>query len=95
MDSPAIIALLVALIPAVASIICQMIISNKNRHDDNTKKATEQQKLDDRLINIERKLDEHNQYAKKIGQIERSLIRIDTIVSMNRRTSNEKKHIKR
>ena len=95
MDSPAIIALLVALIPAVASIICQIIISNKNRRDDDTKKATEQQKLDDRLVVIEKKLDEHNQYAKKIGQIERSLIRIDTIISINRRSSYEKKHSKR
>lgn len=95
MDRPAIIALLVALIPAVASIICQMIISNKTRRDDDTKKAADQQKLDDRLVNIEKKLDEHNQYAKKIGQIERSLIRIDTIVSMSRRSTNAKKYPKR
>lgn len=95
MDHPAIIALLVALIPAVASIICQMIISNKNRRDDDTKKAADQQKLDDRLVVIEKKLDEYNQHAKKIGQIERSLIRIDTIVSMSRRELNAKKHFKR
>lgn len=95
MDSPAIIALMVALIPAVASIICQLIISNKNRRDDDNKKAAERQKLDDRLVNIEKKLDEHNQYAKKIGQIERSLIRIDTIISISRRESNAKKHSKR
>lgn len=94
MDHPAITALLVALIPAVASIICQLIISNKNRRDDDEKEAVNQQKLDDRLIAIEKKLDEHNGYAKKIGQIERSLIRIDTIVSM-RRSSNAKHNFKR
>lgn len=93
MDSPTVIALLVALIPAVASVICQLIISNKNRRDDETKTATNAQKLDDRLIAIEKKIDEHNGYAKKIGHIERSLIRIDTIVSMRR--THEKNNFKR
>lgn len=95
MTNTVIVSIIVALIPAVASIICQMIISNKNHRDDGMRKAADQQKLDDRLVNIEKKLDEHNQYAKKIGQIERSLIRIDTIISINRRNSNAKKHFKR
>lgn len=87
--------IIVAIIPAAASVICQMIISRKNRRDDDVKEAMNTQKLNDRLQTIEKKLDEHNGYAKKIGQIERSLIRIDTIVSMNRRSSNAKKHINR
>lgn len=95
MPNTVIVSIIIALIPAVASIICQMIISRKTRRDDDTKKAADQQKLDDRLVVIEKKLDEHNQYAKKIGQIERSLIRIDTIVSMSRRELNAKKHLKR
>lgn len=90
-----VVSLLVALIPAAAAVICQAIISSKNRHENDVKEAANEQKLSDRLQVIEKKLDEHNGYAKKIGQIERSLIRIDTIVSMNRRSSNEKKHIKR
>ena len=89
------IVIVVALIPAAASVVCQLIISRKNRRDDDVKEAANEQKLTDRLQAIENKLDEHNGYAKKIGKIERSLIRIDTIVSMNRRESNAKKHFKR
>lgn len=87
--------IIVALIPAAASVVCQLIISRKNRRDDDVKEAANEQKLADRLQAIENKLDEHNGYAKKIGKIERSLIRIDTIVSMNRRSSNAKKYPKR
>lgn len=93
--SDTMVTLLVALIPAVATVICQLIISRKSRQDNDVKNAANRQQLDDRLNTIEKKLDEHNGYAKKIGQIERSLIRIDTIVSMSRRDTNAKKHFKR
>lgn len=95
MDVPVIITIIVALIPAAASVICQIIITNKDRKLSDAAEAAKDQKINDRLQSIEKKLDEHNGYAKKIGQIERSLIRIDTIVSMSRRESNAKKHIKR
>lgn len=95
MDNTTIIALAVALIPAAASVICQVIITHKDRKTTDAAEAAKSQKLDDRLQAIEKKLDEHNGYAKKIGQIERSLIRIDTIVSMNRRSTNAKKYPKR
>lgn len=95
MDVPVIITIIVALIPAAASVICQIIITNKDRKLSDAAEAAKDQKINDRLQSIEKKLDEHNGYAKKIGQIERSLIRIDTIVSMSRRSSNEKKHFKR
>lgn len=90
-----VVTLLVALIPAAAAVISQALISRKSRRDDDVKDAAKTQKLDDRLQVIENKLDEHNGYAKKIGQIERSLIRIDTIVSMSRRSTNAKKYPKR
>lgn len=90
-----VVTLLVAFIPAAAAVISQAIISRKGRRDNDAKEAANAQKLADRLQTIENKLDEHNGYAKKIGQIERSLIRIDTIVSMNRRSSHDKKHFKR
>ena len=90
-----IVTLLVALIHAAAAVISQAIISRKTRRDTDIKDAANEQKLTDRLQAIENKLDEHNGYAKKIGQIERSLIRIDTIVSMSRRETNAKKHFKR
>lgn len=95
MDISTLIPLAVALIPAVASVVCQLIISHKNRKDSDAAEAAKSQHLNDRLQVIEQKLDEHNGYAKKIGQIERSLIRIDTIVSMSRRSTNAKKYPKR
>lgn len=95
MDISTVVTLAVAFIPAAAAVICQIIISTTDRKKAKEDAAVKEQKLTDRLHVIEQKLDEHNGYAKKIGQIERSLIRIDTIVSMSRRESHAKKHFKR
>lgn len=62
-------AILVALITASASVICQIIISNKARKDQDAKQAARDQEVEDRLKGIERRLDEHNHYAEKLGEI--------------------------
>lgn len=88
-------AIIVAIITASGAVLGQLIITSASKKRSVVEESKREQRLNDRLETIEHKLDEHNGYAKKIGQIERSLIRIDTIVSMNRRSSNEKKHFKR
>ena len=62
-------AILVALITASASVICQIIISNKARKDQDAKQAARDQEVEDRLKGIERRLDAHNNYAEKLGDI--------------------------
>lgn len=69
-------AILVALITAGASVICQMIISAKTRRDTETKQAVRDKEFEDRLENIEKRLDQHNHYAEKLGEISIALTAI-------------------
>lgn len=62
-------AIIVALITASASVICQLLISNKARKDQDAKTAARDQEFEDRLKSIERRLEEHNHYAEKLGDI--------------------------
>ena len=59
--------ILIALIPAAAAIIGELIISNRSAKDRDAKDAARQQKNEDRMAAIEKKLDEHNGYAQKFA----------------------------
>jgi len=74
-------AVITAIIMAVSSIVCQILINRSNREkrakedlEKETKRAAEEAKkeakLEDRLASIETKLDEHNGYAQKLGGIQ-------------------------
>lgn len=58
---------LIALIPAAAAIIGEIIISKRSAKDRDAKDAARQQKTEDRMAAIEKKLDEHNGYAQKFA----------------------------
>ena len=69
-------AIIVALITAGASVICQMLISAKTKRDTDTKQAVRDKEFEDRLESIERRLDQHNHYAEKLGEISIALTAI-------------------
>ena len=69
-------AVIVAIITAGASVIAQVIIGWSNHNRDELERAVREQELDDRLKVIEEKLDEHNGYAVRIGQMEKDLTKI-------------------
>ena len=48
------------------------------RKKEAIERATRDQKLDDQIAIMNRKLDEHNRYSDKIGNIEKAIVRIDT-----------------
>ena len=62
-------AIIVALITGGASVLCQIILSRRNRKDTESADAAARQRINDRLDAIERKLDIHNGYAEKLGSI--------------------------
>lgn len=61
--------IIVALITGVCSVIGQWMISRKSSQDKAVADAVRDARLDDRLKSVERKLDEHNGYAKKFEDI--------------------------
>ena len=81
-------AVITALIVAASSIICQLLISRSDRRkrtaedaEKEKKRAVEQavkdERLENRLKSIEGKLDVHNGYAEKLGNIEKSIAVIE------------------
>lgn len=67
-------AIIVAIITAGASVICQLLITSKGKKERIEEEAKKEQALTDRLKSIEEKLDEHNGYAKKLGEISTSIV---------------------
>ena len=74
-------AVLTAIIMAAASVICQLLINRSNRIkrvaedlEKDQKRAVQDaikdERLENRLRSIESKLDTHNGYAEKLGEIQ-------------------------
>lgn len=69
-------AIIVALITASASVICQLLISAKQRKDNETKQAVRDKDFEDRLLRIEERLTTHNNYAEKLNDMSISLAKM-------------------
>lgn len=61
--------IIAALIAAGASVIGNLIVTANARKKEAVERARRDQYLDDSLKTINRKLDEHNGYAAKFGDI--------------------------
>ena len=63
-------AIIIAIIAALGSVIGQWLISRKQSQDRAIAEAERETRLDMRLQGVEKRLDEHNNYASKIGSIQ-------------------------
>ena len=72
---------IVALIAGGSSVLGVIITNYSSRKKAAVEQARRDQKLDDRLDRLERKVYEHNGYAKRFGEIEKAIVRIDTTLS--------------
>ena len=71
-----------ALIGAVASIIVNLISIAQQSKKRAIEEAVKDAKLESRLQSIEGKLDTHNGYAEKLGEIQKSINEINTDVAV-------------
>lgn len=62
-------AIIVAIITASASVICQLLISAKTKKESDIKQAVKDKEFTDRLSHIEERLEQHNNYAEKLGDV--------------------------
>ena len=67
---------LVAIITGAFTLIGTWLMHKKKSQNDAVKQAVKEQIKEDKLANIERKLDIHNGYAKKLDNISKSIVAI-------------------
>ena len=79
-------AIIIALITGICGVAGQYFISNKKSRENDIKDAQREQRQNDRMEVIERKLDEHNGYAKKFENIEKAIIEISKDVEYLRKS---------
>lgn len=79
-------AIIVALITATASIIGQWLISRKQKADNETAQAVRDAQFEDRLKHIEERLEQHNQYAEKLGDVAISLAKMSKDIEYLKQT---------
>ena len=77
--------ILVAIITGITTISGSYLVNRKDINKEKIERAKREENIDSRLKIIEKKLDEHNHYAQKFGEIEKSIVRIDTILSSNKK----------
>ena len=70
--------IVVAIIAAVGSVIGQWLISSAQTKAKKADDVEREARLDERLKGVERRLDTHNNYAEKIGDIQRDIAVIKT-----------------
>ncbi len=73
-------AVLTALITGLCAVIGQWLISRKQSKDSAIADAVRDARLEDRLQSVEKKLDEHNGYAKRFEEISIDIAEIKTEV---------------
>lgn len=66
-------AIIVAIIAAIGSVFGQWLISRKQAQDRAVAEAERDARIDERLKGVENRLDQHNHYAEKIGDIQRDI----------------------
>lgn len=73
--------IIVAIITGITTIGGSYLVNRKDINKEKIERAKREENIDNRLKIIEKKLDEHNHYAQKFGEIEKSIVRIDTVLS--------------
>ena len=71
-------AIIVAIIAAAASICGQWLISHRQKKDREAAEAVRDARIEDRIAAVEKKLDIHNGYAEKLGEIQVDIAVIKT-----------------
>lgn len=70
--------IITALIAGGVTLIVSLLTNWTARKKQAVEQAKRDQKLDDKIVEMCEKLDEHNRYSDKIGNIEKAIVRIDT-----------------
>lgn len=66
-------AIIVAILAVLGSYLGNVALTRKKAREDELRAIQRETRQEDRMKSIEKKLDEHNKYAEKLGSIDKSL----------------------
>ena len=69
---------IVAIITGGVTLTVNLLANWSARKKEAVERAARDQEFKDKLDILEKKVDEHNGYAKRFGEIEKAIVRIDT-----------------
>lgn len=72
---------IVALIAGGSSLLGVLVANHSSRKKVAVEQARRDQRIDDRLDRLEKKVDEYNDCIKRFGEFEKAIVRIDTTLS--------------
>ena len=70
--------IIIAAITGICAVFGQYLITRKSRAEDAAERARLDERTANRLASIEHKLDEHNHYAEKLGDLQKDVAVIKT-----------------
>lgn len=83
--------IIIALLAVVASYVGNVTISFRKKRSEELKEVEREARQAEQLKSIERKLDIHNGYAKRLEQIEKSMVSLQKDVEFLRKERNDSK----
>lgn len=89
MGESVLIALITGILAVTGSYAGNVAITRKKSQEDAIRDAQREQRQRDRMEVIERKLDEHNQYAEKLGDIRDDMTKMQKDIEYLRKEHNK------
>lgn len=83
--------IIIAILAVFASYVGNVTISFRKKRSEELKEVEREARQAEQLKSIERKLDIHNGYAKRLEQIEKSMVSLQKDVEFLRKESNDSK----
>lgn len=83
--------IIIAILAVVASYVGNVTISFRKKRSEELKEVEREARQAEQLKSIERKLDIHNGYAKRLEQIEKSMVSLQKDVEFLRKENNDSK----
>ena len=83
--------IIIAILAVFASYVGNVTISFRKKRSEELKEVEREARQAEQLKSIERKLDIHNGYAKRLEQIERSMVSLQKDVEFLRKEINDSK----
>lgn len=89
MSESVIIAIITGILAVLGSYVGNVSISRKKAREDAIREAKKEQSLTDRLDRLEKKVEEHNYWGKKFGDVSESIKGIQKDIEWLKKSGNQ------